>query len=120
MAKPGPCTAVHERAMDLARQQLRGRACGEASVTLSFSTTALRSECRCISGFTGTEPQDQPPKPALSCVPRYLAVRTGFPAVREQAGQSAGPALGRNSREKGAAVMRSVLLLANSLSSRSG
>ena len=66
------------------------------------------------------EPQDQPPKPALSCVPRYLAVRTGFLAVREQAGQSAGPTLGRNSREKGAAVMRSVLLLANSLSSRSG
>ena len=79
MAKPCPRTAVsvHERAMDLTRLQLQRRACGETSVTLSFSTTALRSECCCLSGFTGSEPQDQPPKPALSCMLRYLAVRMG-------------------------------------------
>lgn len=75
--RQGQAVSVHERAMDSARLQLRRRACGEASVTLSFSTTALRSECCCISGFTGSEPRDQPPKPALSCMLWYLAVRMG-------------------------------------------
>ena len=88
MACPRTAVSVHKRAMDLTRLQLQRRACGEASVTLSFSTTALQSECCCISGFTGSEPQDQPPKPALSCMLRYLAVRTGFLTVREPAGQS--------------------------------